>query len=70
MIRTVTTAQFTAIIMATVRHRRRYRSDRYILSQPGLAERAGWNEVLINGWETGRLVPTLRQALDCLEATV
>ena len=67
-ITSVTTAQFCQIIMNTVRHRRKVRRERYLMSLTQLADVSGWNADYVSGWETGRRQPTLRQALDCLEA--
>lgn len=63
-LRHITTPEFAKLIMATVRHRRKRRC----LSVFMLAEAAGYHATTICQWELGRGKPTLRQALDCLEA--
>ena len=67
---TCTTAQFARLIMNTVRHRRKVRRERYEMTQKQLAELAGWNATSLCYWEIGLRQPTLRQALDCLEASL
>ena len=66
----VTTAQFARILMNTAKHRRKVRPDRYELTQKQLAAYSGWNALYVVYWETGRMQPTLQQALDCLGGTV
>lgn len=60
----LTTSEFAKLIMATVRHRRKRRFQSLLT----LAEAAGYHATTICQWELGRGKPTLRQALDCLEA--
>ncbi len=69
----VTTAQFARMLIAEMKRRRTLftPADK---AAPGsaltLAERAGYYVYAVRQWENGHRQPSLREALDCLEASV
>ncbi len=66
----VTVQQFAQMLMAEARRRRKLSAVRtkYIIGAVTAAEAAGYNRFYYTMWESGSRVPTLRQALDCLQA--
>lgn len=63
----ITSAQFARFLMREVRRRRT--SGIHVIPQRVIADRAGYGKDYVCEFETGRRPVTLRQALDCLEAT-